>query len=146
MKKIAKYACSVRALCPMTTCFQRQMSLKEKADTESEQQDIYKWSQCTCGHCQGSSCRHEVFPSVAPNASQASVYDEQLAGIGGEIALSRNTPHHQWRRSRHSVRIVILILHSRCKVSDHDHIGRFNDPSGSTVCPFTTLDQFEFNP
>ena len=41
---IAKYARSVHAQCPMTTGFQRQMNLKEKADAESEQQDIYRWS------------------------------------------------------------------------------------------------------
>ena len=122
-----KYARSVRALRPMTTCFQRQMSCLEKANTESEQQDIYRWPQCTCSHCQGSGCRHKVIPSVAPNALQASSCDEQLVGIGGEIAVSRSTPRHQKRRSCHSVRIVILILHSRCKVSDHDHIGS-SDP------------------
>ena len=31
----------------------------------------------------------EVIPSVAPNALQASVCDEQLVTVGGEIALSR---------------------------------------------------------
>ena len=43
--------------------------------------------------CQGSGCRHKVIPSVAPNASQASVCDEheRLVGIGGEIALSGNS-------------------------------------------------------
>ena len=33
-----------------------------------------------------------VIPSVAPNALQASVCDEQLVSIGGEIVLSGNTP------------------------------------------------------
>ena len=32
-----------------------------------------------------------MISSVAPNALHASVCDEQLLGIGGEIALSRNT-------------------------------------------------------
>ena len=36
-----------------------------------------------------------MIPSVAPDASQASVCDEQLVGIGGEIALSGNTQLHQ---------------------------------------------------
>ena len=35
---------------------------------------------------------------------QASMCDEQLMSIGGEIALSSNTPPHQWRRNRHSAR------------------------------------------
>ena len=30
---------------------------------------------------------NDVSPSVAPNALQASMCDEQLVGIGGEIAL-----------------------------------------------------------
>ena len=37
----------------------------------------------------------EVIPSVALNALQAAVCDEQLVSIGGEIALSRNTPLHR---------------------------------------------------
>ena len=45
----------------------------------------------------------EVIPSVAPNALQAAVCDEQLVSVGGEIALSGNTPLSQRRRSRHSV-------------------------------------------
>ena len=45
----------------------------------------------------------EVIPSVAPNALQSTVCDEQLLSTGGEIALSGNTPLHQGRRSRHSV-------------------------------------------
>ena len=32
----------------------------------------------------------EVIPSVAPDALQAAVCDEQLEGFGGEIALSEN--------------------------------------------------------
>ena len=38
---------------------------------------------------------NEVIPSVALNALQASVRDEQLVGTGGVIALSGNTPPHQ---------------------------------------------------
>ena len=33
----------------------------------------------------------EVTPSVVPNSLQASVCDEQLMSIGGEIALPRNS-------------------------------------------------------
>ena len=51
-------------------------------------------------------------PSVAPNALQASVCDEQLRSIGGEIALSET------RRPTSDVDVatplVISILHSRC--------------------------------
>ena len=37
----------------------------------------------------------EVIPSVVPGALRASVCDEQLESIGGEIALSGDTPPHQ---------------------------------------------------
>ena len=46
----------------------------------------------------------KVIPSVAPIVLQASVCDEQLVSIGGEIALSGSTPPYQRHRSRHSVR------------------------------------------
>ena len=40
-------------------------------------------------------CRHEVIPSVAPSALQASVCDEQLVGIGGEIAPGIVSHRHE---------------------------------------------------
>ena len=40
---------------------------------------------CSTDHADAS---HEAIPSVAPDALQAPVCDEQLVGIGGEIALS----------------------------------------------------------
>ena len=46
---------------------------------------------------------NEVIPSVAPNAKQDSVRDEQLVGFGGDSSLA-------------------------LQGSNHDHIGRFNDP------------------
>ena len=45
----------------------------------------------------------EVIPSVADSALQTAVCDGQLVSVGGEVALSGNTPSHQRRRSRHSV-------------------------------------------
>ena len=89
---------AVRALCPMTTCFQRQTSWEEKAKHEDRSRLT-----STSGHSVHVVVVSVVIPSVAPNALQASVCDEQLVSIGGEMALSGNTPPHQWRRSRHAV-------------------------------------------
>ena len=47
---------------------------------------------CSCGLSVTVAALSVVTASVAPNWLQASVCDEQLVGIGGEIALSRNTP------------------------------------------------------
>ena len=80
----AKYTRSVQALCPMTTCFQRQMSGKEKAKHE----DCSRLTS-TSGHSVHVVVS-EVIPSVPPNAFQASVCDEQLVSIGRAIALSGN--------------------------------------------------------
>ena len=41
-----------------------------------------------------------MIPSVAPNALQASLCDEQLVGIGGEIALSGNRERQRKKKRK----------------------------------------------
>ena len=49
---------------------------------------------------------------MAPNALQASVCDEELKSIGGEIALSENNA--MWTGTRRSKRCMMGVLHSMC--------------------------------
>ena len=91
---VAKYARSVRALCPMTTCFQRQTTNELKGKGYHKDLSRLTSTGCHSVHVVIVSVYvvvREVTPSVAPNALQASVCDEQLMSIGGEIALSGNT-------------------------------------------------------
>ena len=71
-------------------CFHDKWAEKKRLPQGTIRSVNYKWSQCKRS-CQ-CACRPqwEVTPSVVPNALQASVCDEQLMSIGGEIALSGN--------------------------------------------------------
>ena len=77
-------------------------------------------------------------PSVVPNALQASVCDEQLMHIGGEIALSRTTPPHHRRRNRHSAHSRFQSF-TRAAISIHDCVPGFNDPLRFHNCPSAIL-------
>ena len=83
---------------------------------------VYMWSLSVHGVVVS-----EVIPSVAPNALQTSARDEQLVSIGGEIALSRNTPPPR------DVEVATQLARDSdpslaLRSSNHDHIRRFNDP------------------
>ena len=123
-------------------CFSRQqMSWEGKTTTRiSWDCQLQVVTMYTCRQCARSRL-WKVTPSVVPAALQASVCDEQLMSIGGEIALSRNTPPHQWGRSRHSVRSRFQSF-TRAATSNRDCVRGSNFSSFDSFLIFKILASF----
>ena len=83
------------ARCPCK-CFHDKWPERKKLPRGTIKSVNYRWSQCTHSRQCACSQQWEVTPPVVPML-QASVCDEQLMSIGGEIALSGNK---KWKNEK----------------------------------------------
>ena len=116
--------------------------LKGKVTTRISRDDqlefitVYVSRQCACSRL------WEATSSVDLNSLQTSVYDEQLMSMGDEIAVSRNTSSHQWRRSRHSVYLRFQSF-TRATISNHFCVRDIHNPYDCTITHLPHFRQFQ---